>query len=233
MTDRVVGVDGWRSGWVAASISANAGPTTTAAHIELTCHEGFDDLLAAHGAAGLIGVDIPLSLPRAAERTSDAPLRQHLGARSSSLFPTPCREAAYEPTWEEANATNRHLVGKGMSKQTWNLVPKLIEARAALLGSEQRAYEVHPESTLVAMGGSDQLGSKKTAAGIGRRLALLEVEFGALGETLASSPPGPSLDDVLDAIAVCWTLRRIVSGEALWFGPVGVDDEGFETGVPV
>ena len=228
----VVGVDGWRNGWIAVSVPVDS---PTAGDIAIASYEDFAALLDDHEGARLIGVDIPLSLPAGAQRASDAALRGHLGARSSSLFPTPCREAAAEASWEAANATSRRLTGKGLSKQTWYLVPKVDDARTAITDAACHAsvYEAHPESCFVAMGGSDDLASKKTAAGIGQRLALLEADLGALGGALAGTPAGPTLDDVLDALAVCWTLRRIERGDALWFGPPGVDDQGFPTAVPV
>jgi len=45
--------------------------------------------------------------------------------RKSSIFPVPCREAVYAETYEKACEVNKLLTGKLISKQAWNIVPKI------------------------------------------------------------------------------------------------------------
>lgn len=226
----VAGVDGWRDGWVVARLELNDQT------VSLVSAPDFAGVLEVTADCSVVGVDIPLSLPTGPVRPSDAALRRHLGRRSSSLFSTPCRQAIDCDDYDLANATSRTVTGKGLSKQSWGLAAKIRDARSATLRSVRRdlgVYEVHPESCFVALCGHDDLVNKKTARGVGQRLATLEAQFGPLGVVLQDSPPGPAIDDALDAIAAAWTASRVQAGTALWFGPHGQDDQGFPTAVPV
>lgn len=226
---KVAGVDGWRGGWVIAVLDI-ADRT-----ISLRSEADFAAVIATTRDCAVVGVDIPLSLPTGSERASDAALRSHLGKRSSSLFATPCRQAIACDDYSAANAMNRTVTGKGLSKQSWGLAAKIRDARVATghLVPEAGIYEVHPESSFVELCGHDELVNKKTARGVGQRLSALETELGQLAAVLAGGPPGPGLDDGLDAIAAAWTAGRVATGDASWFGPDGYDDEGFATAVPV
>jgi predicted RNase H-like nuclease len=86
-----------------------------------------------------------------------------------------------------------------------------------VLDAEQQAriVEAHPECTFRTIGFVDS--SKKTGRGIGQRLALLNTWLDA-GAAFADLPAGARFDDALDALAVAWTARRWVAGEALVFG---------------
>ena len=75
----------------------------------------------------LILIDIPIGLKTggSGERLSDLGARSILKARKSSIFPVPCREAIYAKTYKEACEVNERLTGKRISKQAWNIVPKI------------------------------------------------------------------------------------------------------------
>src|SRR5688500_17304144 len=85
MRRAVAGVDGCRDGWVVVTAPLTAGPST------VQRVERLDALIdrVRSGAVVAAGIDMPIGLPSHSRRTSDAGLRVHLGARRSSLFPTP------------------------------------------------------------------------------------------------------------------------------------------------
>ena len=65
---------------------------------------------------------------------------------------------------------------------------------------------------------------KKTVAGIGSCLGLLEAFVPDISSALAHAPGGCAVDDVLDAMAAAWSAHRVISGTALVFGTdQGVD----------
>ena len=188
----------------------------------------------------VVGVDMPLALPESGLRPSDRALKSFLGRNGRSLFWTPTRAAIDAASHAEAVIVNKANGGKGPSAQGWGLAAKIREARTACMSADgdhgPRVLEVHPESSFTMMNLGQPLPSKKTAAGVGQRIALLESRFGSLTPSLASVGDGPIIDDVLDAIAAAWTARRVLDGEAEWFGGAESDvpdDEGFVLPVPV
>jgi len=78
---------------------------------------------------------------------------------------------------------------------------------------QARIFEVHPEVSFFEMaGGRAARHGKKTGSGRAERARLLQ----AAGFAVPASPPrGAAMDDVLDALAACWTARRIRSGSAI------------------
>jgi predicted RNase H-like nuclease len=159
----VLGVDAFPKGWVGVAWD---GPGS----VPVVTHAAqFNDLVDAvesglggrlDGAAPLacIGVDIPIGLPERGERRSDAAVRAVLGARRSSLFATPVRAAVLIDDWDEAQALQRALGGKGMSKQSHALRHGIRQIAGWAQSTGRRAYEVHPElSFAVLASGSDPI----------------------------------------------------------------------------
>jgi predicted RNase H-like nuclease len=176
--------------------------------------------------ASCVGVDMPIGLPANGPRTSDFEARALLGARRSSLFPTPVAAVLDASDYTEACAVSRRLTGKAISKQMWHLLPMVRQIRAAL-GPDQRErfVEAHPESTFVQLVGRP-LDSKKSAAGVGQRIQALRPHVTGLDDVLASAPAGCAVDDALDALAAAVTAQRFVAGEATIFGS-GHDAAGY------
>jgi predicted RNase H-like nuclease len=83
----------------------------------------------------LVLIDIPIGLKAGGtgERLSDLGARKILKARKSSIFPVPCREAVYAETYGQACEINEKLTGKRISKQTWNILPKIRDVDSFLL----------------------------------------------------------------------------------------------------
>lgn len=226
MSDAAVGIDRCRGGWVVASATAND-------PIELSLFESIPDVLAATHNAPVVAIDMPLALPVSGRRPAEAELRQFLKSAARSVFDSPTRAALNAASRAEAQEINRARGGVGISAQAWGLSGPIREARSALAGhdDQRRWWETHPETAFALMAGDGPLESKKTALGVGQRLALLRPVFGEVDQLLLEAPAKVPVDDVLDALAALWSARRVLTGEAHRFGPEGRDDEGFPIGV--
>jgi predicted RNase H-like nuclease len=121
----VVGVDGCRDGWVVVALEdgAFAGATQVAS---------FSEVLAVTADASVVAVDMPIGFVERGERTCDILVREFIGPRRASVFIAPPRKALLERTYAEANAECLRRAGFGLTKQLWNLKPKIIEVEHAL-----------------------------------------------------------------------------------------------------
>ncbi len=228
----VAGVDGCRSGWVVATTTVTGpGPLLS---IEVVAHIGevFERVRAGELAA--VGLDMPIGLPDAGARASDALLRARLGPRRSSVFATPPRPLLGCADHAEAVALGRALDGRGISIQAFNLLPKIAEVDAAIdLALTEAVVEAHPESAFAELAGAPLLTTKRTAEGRAERLALLAQPFPGGAALLTARAPGAAADDVLDAAAAAWSARRWASGTALVLGDGSLDSRGLPMRVAV
>jgi predicted RNase H-like nuclease len=164
---------------------------------------------------GVTGIDMPLGLLSADWRDADQLARRALGRRGVTVFAIPPRPVWECETYAEANQACRELTGKGLSIQAWGLRRKIAEAdefrRAATARDSVHLYEVHPELSFAAMAGAPLPDSKHTQAGLAIRRALLA----RAGIALPLRITGAAEDDLLDAAAVAWSVRRIAAGEAV------------------
>lgn len=196
----------------------------TVARVELFDH--FAQIVTASEQLGLqcVGVDMPIGFADAGSREADTQARVALGSRRSTLFPTPVAAVLGATDYPDACRRSREVTGKAISKQMWNLLPMVRQLRSAIAGPHlDRFVEAHPESTFVQLAGL-ALPSKKTAAGVGLRLAALRPFVSNLDDVLAASPAGCGVDDVLDALAAACSAQRFVGGEAVVFGDRDVRD---------
>ena len=205
------GVDGCREGWIAAS-------RTGAGNLALRRISALTEL----GDARVIAIDTPIGLVEAGQRECDQQARRALGRRSSCVFTAPIRPFLDATTYGEACAIGRSAPGnhgKALSKQAWNIMPKvrgidhLLQSTPAL---RRVVYEVHPEVTFLELSGGVSLLSKKTPAGRASRSALLAEPFGVgvLAATDRRRELRCEADDILDAIVALWTAERIAAGTA-------------------
>ncbi len=215
----VCGVDGCPAGWIVVShdLAANRLWWRVLPSLEALLLDDPD------GAAApvVIALDMPIGLTEAGPRACDVHARRKLGQpRGSSVFPAPIRPVLNAASYAAANALRRAVEGKGMSKQAWAIVPKIMQVDATLRGSADlrfRVREVHPEVCFWAMNGERPMAwSKKRVQGRAERADVLGRHFGAIiGQALATKPAGCHEDDLLDAFAATWTAGRIMSGKAI------------------
>jgi predicted RNase H-like nuclease len=204
----IVGIDGCRGGWIIASTKG------VCVLPELTL-AGFD----------LVGVDMPIGLIDGLPRACDVEARTYLGPRRSSVFPAPPRAALDCADYETALAVARAATGRGISKQTFNIMRKIAELDR-LIGDfdHRRIVEVHPECAFLALNSGEHLPSKKTTSGQVLRRRLLGDHF----DLPSRVPLGAAPDDMLDAYAVLWSTLRFRRGEHVVFGDGQRDQRGFE-----
>lgn len=100
-----------------------------------------------------------------------------------------------------------------MSIQGFGILPKIREVDELMTRSLQgRIVEVHPELCFYEMNrGRPIVAPKRTALGRRLRVRLLESAWRRnLSEVIECRPRGVGRDDIVDAMAVCWTAERIL-----------------------
>ena len=218
----VAGADGCRGGWCVVTL-----PTAGDATVEVIDRFRKVADRQARGQLGAIGVDIPIGLSDSGPRKCDEDARRLLGERRSSVFPAPLRPVLGARTYEAALSRSRKASGVGLSKQAWNLVPKITEVDRLLDPTRQgRIFEVHPEAAFAAVHGVPMTNAKKTRAGRDERLAVLGPLVPGIGALVARPPVGAAPDDVLDAAVVALTARTVLDGKARRLGERRHDAKG-------
>jgi predicted RNase H-like nuclease len=165
-----VGIDGCRAGWVAA-FRLDGKPTLAIVKTlsELALHLGRETTVMIDMPIGLVSDD--------SRRQCDALARERLKPyRSASVFGVPPRAVTRICDYPKANALSRELTGKGLSKQSFYLFPKIRELDDWLMNHERRGewYECHPEVAFAQLNSGIALkASKKTANGRAERMTLL------------------------------------------------------------
>jgi predicted RNase H-like nuclease len=233
----VAGVDGRRGGWALALATLDA--RGRLAGVRWSTVRGQDpagvaEVLRTAAAAGAdaVGVDAPIGLPRDAWRACDLQAKQRLGRASGRVFLAPPREVLAAPTYGDARAVARALLGgRSVSAQTYGLrriVLALDEALrhtpAGLEAVAASVVEVHPELSFMAMAGRasrDPLPPRRTP--LGRALRERAVaSWRAAPDDALEAPDG---DDNLDALAAAWSASRWADGTAEVLGG-DPDDHG-------
>jgi predicted RNase H-like nuclease len=181
-----------------------------------------------------VGLDMPIGLPDAGPRASDALLRARLGPRRSSVFATPPRPLLGCTDHAEAVARGRALDGRGISIQAFNLLPKIAQVDAAIdPGLTEAVVEAHPESAFAELAGAPLASTKRSAEGRAERLALLTGPFPRSRAALTDRLRGAAPDDVLDAAAAAWSARRWATGTAVVLTDGALDGRGLPMRVAI
>ena len=185
-------------------------------------------------------VDIPIGLrdQLGDARLCDQQARRLLSPRrTSSVFNAPIREILAIDDYPEANATSKRLSGKGLSKQTFNITPKIREVDQLMANSNaarSMIREAHPEVCFYGIaGGVPMQHSKKTKEGFAERLSLLvKYEPGAASAVDSAMSHYPrktvAADDILDALVCAITARM----EDRWITVPGAPELD-STGLPM
>jgi predicted RNase H-like nuclease len=166
------------------------------------------------GAIDLLALDIPIGLPADGTdwpRPADPAARAFIGPRRSSVFTAPPRPVYEAPSYASANALHRKLTTKGLSRQSWALRAKILEAEA-FIADHPNTIEVHPEVCFRAMKGEPLEFSKKTWNGQMQRRALLATQSIDLPDQLDAPTGKTPPDDLLDAAAAAWSAWRCERG---------------------
>ncbi|MGA0072506.1 MAG: DUF429 domain-containing protein [Steroidobacteraceae bacterium] len=210
----LAGIDGCPAGWVAA-IQVDT-------EVELRLASCLKDLVADLPARSLLAIDMPIGLPEAGPRECDVLARRRLGAaRGASVFAAPVRAALNARDYATALARHRRADGRGLSRQAFNILPKIREVDRLLASRpnlRRRMIEVHPESSFAQWnGGAPIPAGKKTREGRQQRSHLVDTRWPGLREAFLALTLRREVaeDDILDAFAALWSAERYARGEAL------------------
>ncbi|MGA1498663.1 MAG: DUF429 domain-containing protein, partial [Steroidobacteraceae bacterium] len=203
----LAGIDGCPAGWVAA-IQADT-------EVELRLASRLKDLVAGLPARSLLAIDMPIGLPEAGPRECDVLARRRLGAaRGASVFAAPVRAALNARDYATALARHRRADGRGLSRQAFNILPKIREVDRLLASRpnlRRRMIEVHPESSFAQWnGGAPIPAGKKTREGRQQRSHLVDTRWPGLREAFLALTLRREVaeDDILDAFAALWSAER-------------------------
>jgi predicted RNase H-like nuclease len=234
----LAGVDGCKAGWIAVFVR----PEGEDAKVRI--FSSFAELMTA--GATVVAVDMPIGLPAKAGhggRAAENAVRPLLGARQSSVFSVPSRAAIYAETYGDACriALATSEPPRKVSKQLFNIAPKIREIDACLRGDAQASehvFEVHPEVAFWRLNGERALTEPKKVKGklhppglALRRKLLMAAGMPPL-VIESDAPKGAAADDLLDALACAAVARRIHGGQARSFPhPPPVDEHNLRMAI--
>jgi len=169
-----------------------------------------------YNSASMILLDVPIGLRERGpeERLCDIEARKLLSPkRRSSVFAAPCRQAVSAKTYEKASNINKQMTGRRLSRQTWNIIPKIREVDTLLSNDESarsRIREIHPEICFWALAGHPMKHSKKTKKGFSERMQLLESVYPHTNDMVDHAISTyrrneVARDDILDALSAAVT----------------------------
>lgn len=205
-----VGIDGCRVGWVAVEISDTGFDVDVYQSIEEICSK-FQD-------SELMLVDMPIGLPESInDIRPDSDVRKLLSGRSSCIFNTPCRQAVYIDDYHEASIMNRSIMGKGLSRQSFAISPKIREIDELLSRRpdlKDKLKESHPELCFAVLASNSSFilplyYSKHTLEGYKDRVDTLQDYFDKTHDIVNYIAGNPALcklmEDCVDALCLAVT----------------------------
>ena len=211
---KVIGIDGCRAGWFGVIHDADGWRYTLLPTLA--------GLLAAEANYEYVFIDIPIGLADNQKRQCDQLARRKLSPhRHSSVFSTPARDAVYAPDYQTACEINAQQTGSKLTKQTWNICPKIREVDTFLRQHpdwQPRIYESHPEVAFASLNNHQPLATrKKSIEGQQQRLALLDAfieNSRRLYKAAMTAYPRNRLqpDDILDAMVLAVMADRAGGG---------------------
>jgi predicted RNase H-like nuclease len=222
-THVAVGVDATPDGWVAVRMRDHEYRRVDRYADDDAAVSAFRDLWTEHADADVILVDAPIGLPDdMAARAPEREARDRLGARSRSVFNVPIRPILDVEPYADANALqkDREQDGRGLTKQTYNIVPRIREVDELLGASDVDATqdvvrESHPEVCFWALNDEIPMAYSKT----GQPAAAHWERVGVLASVHANDPVHADEDAFHDALA---TAGRELLG---WDAPALSNDD--------
>jgi predicted RNase H-like nuclease len=208
----VAGADGCRAGWVVAERRVRS------EEVVIRVVSCIAALLEGDARPAVLGIDVPIGLLDAAApggRACDREARRLLGEpRARSVFSPPVRRTLTAKSYEDALRRNGSI---GISRQCYGILPKIREVDERMTRSlQKRVVEVHPELVFYELNRRRALAeSKKSPAGLQKRIRLLERAWGFRLSPIIEAHRSAQVarDDIVDAMAVCWTAERVLEGK--------------------
>jgi predicted RNase H-like nuclease len=200
---RAIGLDGFSLGWVAVLLDGD--------EQAISFHPDVAGALS--GRFDRAGIDIPIGMNDDGERACDLLAREKLQPHASRVF-TGARRWLWQE-FSDPDKANKEAQRRGetrVSRQLWNIGPKIMEVDAFLRTHRERDIrEVHPELVFLRLNGNKPLPPKKSEEGDALRRRLLKRQgFREIERWLTSVRigTGAKRDDVLDACAVALAARE-------------------------
>ena len=225
---RIAGVDGCPAGWIVveATLNLNAATWKIAPNWNaIGC------------VAEIMAVDMPIGISSNGVRQCEVEARASLSPCGSRVFKTLPRGALRfaQSEWMAANQWSKAQGFGGISKQTWNIRPRILEIDGVLTAADQdRVFEAHPELAFARLNEGKPLASKHLPEGRLLRTRLLKAAgFGMIDTWLGSlRGSGAKADDLLDACALVLTARHIACGTARRL-PAGIERDARGLGMSI
>lgn len=209
----IIGIDGCKSGWFSVWEDQDE-------NIQSSIFKSLNELKNFFKNENhlIIGIDMPVILSEVIPRQADQLARKLLSKKASSVFTAPTPEMLEQPNYEKASLVSKRLFGKSMSLQSWYLFPKIKDVQTMIHHENMNIYEIHPELSFRAMNNEKViLESKKTYEGLAIRNSLLAIHFKHfIFEEIRNQYAKKDVmdNDILDALAVLWSAKRIQSNKA-------------------
>jgi predicted RNase H-like nuclease len=199
---RVVGLDGYRAGWVAVWIDGDASGIEFLHDVSELLTFSFH----------LAMIDIPIGLPEIGDRRCDIQARSILGESWPRVF-TGARRGLLRFDSTQYDAANRwgKSIGAGVSRQLFCLLPKISEVDTIINKRKQsNIRETHPELVFLRLNSGQRLPGKKTKEGKNIRCDLIKkAGFLDIQDWIDRRRMGTGAkpDDILDACACAIAAR--------------------------
>ncbi len=146
-SERVLGGDACRGGWVGVALGHGVTHAYVAANIA-----DLADRTRRDGSVDVVAVDMPIGLPDRGRRQADILARAAVGPRRSSVFMTPVQAAMVAADHASAVVLNRERPGEG-PLQAFSLMPKMLQVQQWVWETSLRVVEVHPEGSFTKLAG--------------------------------------------------------------------------------
>lgn len=205
-----VGIDGCKEGWVVVNITEDG--------FEIEVFKNIEEICLKYRDSDSIIVDMPIGLQETKNDVRpDGDARKVLSSRSSCVFNTPCRQAIYEKDYYLANETNKSILDKGISKQSFAICKKIREIDEFLYKSPEfvdKIKEGHPEVSFTMLNFNGVIArpiyeNKKTEIGMQKRFEVLSRYYNKTEDIKALIYADLRLsrikDDVIDSLCLAVT----------------------------
>ena len=199
-----IGVDGCRGGWIAAVLDHG--------EFRLERYDSISSIVNVYPAFDAFMIDMAIGLRNSAEqKRPDHDAKIELGAKASTVFPIPSREAVYAEGEEAQKEANKRTLGKSLAKQSLAIIPKIRELDEFLNEHSEyknRILESHPEVAFARLNGSVVMSRKKEEPGLSVRGHILSEyldknDLSGLYDKAKELECGQ--DDLIDAICLAVT----------------------------
>lgn len=218
-----IGVDGCRGGWIAAILEKSM--------LRIERYPSMERLITQYPSFSGFLIDMVIGLPSStSDIRPDSFARKIVSPRTSTIFNCPSRGAVYADTEAKQSDANRRELGKGLSKQTMAIIPKMRELDEFL--TAHAAYknvikESHPEACFARLNGSVIMSKKAEAEGLRERCAVLRNYLPAFTEesvTKKAKELKCCPDDITDAACLAVTANLGIQGKTETIPPSPMED---------